>query len=100
MAPITATRSKVPSAVWTLFPGATDSYEVKILDNGVIWSVAPESRIHAVVRLVVNKVKLERISFLPELAREVEPITIVGFELSQNPVADPEGVDITDWLLP
>ena len=77
MAPIPATGSKVPSAVWTLFPGATGSYEVKMLDNGVIWSVAPESRIHAVVRLVVNKVRQDRILFLPELAREVEPMTVL-----------------------
>ena len=77
MAPIPATGSKVPSAGWTLFLGATDSYHVKILDNGVIWSVAPKFRIHTVVRLVVNKVRLERISFLPELAREVEPMTVL-----------------------
>ena len=49
----------------------------KKLGNGVIWSVAPESRIHSVVRLVVSKVRQERISFLPELVREVEPMTVL-----------------------
>ena len=78
--PMPATMRSVPSAVWNFKVFGKGIYDVNQQSTGVIWSIAPESKIQksqgSDFSTETTSVRiLWKIKFLPELATVVDPIT-------------------------
>ena len=74
MSPIPATVTRVPSAVAIFLLLRQGSYVEKYLDEGVIWSVAPESKIQKEVESVFETLNPNEIGSIPEYAKVYLPV--------------------------